>query len=505
METYQGKGHTSLVTHTDIAISAPSAFGLGTFGSYTEGVVIKRPRRSILEEKTDGLISFITELRIRSHAALRSHPSIALFRGFAPQGALDNFWRNWKFVSLNFKTRLNFCMDIAEGLSALHHCGVVHGDVKPENIPVFPRKDARNSFSLRLTDFGHSVVEADDRKSLPAFTPQWSAPEVTKKTHMSFTQMKATDYYSLGLVIVSIMLGRPFYVDIEDAESFKEDGSILIKLVRLVEQEDRSKDNSDFEVGTIVRLLYKTSIVGSTTVDSTFGLGASNRCSGQAWELTICYFSGFGVPRDFDHALEWLSLARDRHVSAGQEFFKPLNEAIAVARGAHDNGDATSAEQINVDFEGEAKITALDSNIALPPLQVDDCRNGGTSGQHSTSTAGNLAESDTAQGRIPEASIEELLRKYLDEDRTNTKSDSPARPEMNDRVRDAIKTGSVDQVRDSINSHPAQIDSVDEHGNTPLLLAAEYRQVGVLRYLLSHPGVEAHAHNNSGQTALHSL
>ncbi|KAF6807634.1 hypothetical protein CSOJ01_08075 [Colletotrichum sojae] len=567
LETYQGKGHTSLVTHAQVAISAPSGVGPGTIRSYTEGIVIKRPRRSILEEKTDdALVSFITELRIRSHEALRSHPSIAFFRGvgwdfedeeatiprpiileeFAPQGALDNFWRNWKFVSLNFKAKLNFCMDIAEGLSALHHCGVVHGDVKPENILVFPRKDTRNSFSLKLTDFGHSVIEADRYKSLPAFTLKWSAPEVTKKKHMTFTQMKATDYYSYGLVTLSIMLGRPFYTDIEDTESFKEDGSLLLKLVRLVEQEDRSQDDSDLEVGTIVRLLHKTVQVNykarsleecisiiethriedqtATHVPSTpaplktpsVSVPALNvvakvcaenpedpRTPAAAWELTICYFSGFGVPRDFDRALEWLSLARDHHVSAAQEFFKPLQEAIAVAKEAQINDNMASVEQVNASLEGESstKTTANDVNATLSQTQPGLRSGEERSEQRSTTTIDTLADTNHSQ----DPSIEAILQKYLDDSKSNPNSAAPTSPAMADHVRHAIETGALNQLRESINSDPAQINSIDVHGNTPLLLAADHKQVSVLRYLLSCPDVEVQAHNNSGQTALHFL
>lgn len=161
---------------------------------------------------------------------------------------------------MSFESKLCFCLDIAEGLSVLHACGVVHGDVKPENILVFPRQDARDSFSLKLTDFGHSVLESDKCERLPAFTPKWSAPEVFKNSRMTFAQMKATDYYSYGLVMLSVMLGRAFYTDMDDVESLrcKEDGKILDRLLKLIEKEDKINDDSDIEVGTVARLLYKT-------------------------------------------------------------------------------------------------------------------------------------------------------------------------------------------------------------------------------------------------------
>lgn len=279
LETYQGKGHTSLVSHTRVVQQAPSDFVRGSLASYDEGIILKRPRH-VQEEKakSDALSSFITDLRIRSHRSLAAHPNVARLRGvgwdfeddeatiprpilleeFAPQGALDSFWKNWSFVRLSFKANLEFCRDIAEGLRALHACGVVHGDLKPENILVFPRKDARDSFMVKLTDFGHSALMSDDPETLPAFTPWWCAPEATSATNMTFAELKSTDYYSYGLVILSIMLGRPFHLDIDDVEKRKQDGSILDKAVRLLESEDKNNYDSDLDVEAVASLLRKT-------------------------------------------------------------------------------------------------------------------------------------------------------------------------------------------------------------------------------------------------------
>jgi serine/threonine protein kinase len=246
LETYQGKGHTSLVTHAAVMRSAPSTFARGVISSFSEGVVIKRPRGIKLGKSSSALVSFVTELRIRFHPILRAHRHIAQLRGvgwdfededtmiprpilleeFAPQGALDNFWKHWNFVRMNFKSKLEFCRDLADGLGVLHACGVVHGDVKPANILVFPRPDSRDSFVVKLTDFGHSAIESDGQGILPAFTPQWCAPEVTRDDEcqsMSFSDMKATDIYSYGLVVLSIMIGRSFYLDYERVEEIQRD------------------------------------------------------------------------------------------------------------------------------------------------------------------------------------------------------------------------------------------------------------------------------------------
>lgn len=278
LETFQGKGHTSMVTHVEVSQLTPSNFSRGTTSIYSEAIVTKRPRDSLLAEKGHGLASFITELRVRNHAPLRSHPHIARLRGIgwdfedqeatiprpilleelAPQGALDNLWKNWNFVRMTFKSRLEFCRDIADGLQALHRCDVVHGDVKPENILVFPREDTRDAFLVKLTDFGHSVLEQDGLEGLPAFTPPWCAPEVTQKAIMTFQEMVATDYYSYGLVVLSIMIGRAFHTAFQVVESIKRDGSILERSVGLIQKEDKENNDSDLDTDVVKSLLRRT-------------------------------------------------------------------------------------------------------------------------------------------------------------------------------------------------------------------------------------------------------
>lgn len=44
--------------------------------------------------------------------------------------------------------------DVAAGLSALHGCGVVHGDVKLDNVPVFPDTTRSTGALAKVADFG---------------------------------------------------------------------------------------------------------------------------------------------------------------------------------------------------------------------------------------------------------------------------------------------------------------------------------------------------------------
>lgn len=286
-ETQYNRGHTSSVSHTRIwrhgtgetLDSQPLSLEEGP--SPFETIIVKRPRESVSKENSHALNSFITELRIRTHPSLRDHPNIASFRGvgwdfedaeariprpllleeLAPQSSLDNFWKKWHFVSLSFRSKLDLCRNVAEGLMALHECGVVHGDVKPENILIFPTRASDNAFIAKLTDFGHSVFESSRLNGLPAFTTHWCAPELSSSTtnnrKMDFQEMKQTDYYSYGLVVLSIMISQPFYecLDMQDEKLHE---MMLVKTNDLLSRVDKEKPDLDIDLCVTSALMRRT-------------------------------------------------------------------------------------------------------------------------------------------------------------------------------------------------------------------------------------------------------
>lgn len=84
-----------------------------------------------------------------------------------------------------------FAACIVEALAFLHNNGVIHRDVKPENL-VFDRRGY-----LRLTDLGVARIWKPENSMDTSGTPGYMAPEVLCRCNHGV----AADYFALGVIV----------------------------------------------------------------------------------------------------------------------------------------------------------------------------------------------------------------------------------------------------------------------------------------------------------------
>ena len=97
--------------------------------------------------------------------------------------------------------------DIAEALAYAHGCGIIHRDVKPENIFLVENRAQLADFGIaRATDAYNQAARGDTSTGMVIGTMTYMSPEqASADPHMD----GRTDLYSLGCVLYELVAGEP--------------------------------------------------------------------------------------------------------------------------------------------------------------------------------------------------------------------------------------------------------------------------------------------------------
>jgi serine/threonine protein kinase len=169
---------------------------------------------------------------------------------------LSKFFKVHAGVRIPSEVAASIISDIALGLAALHALGIVHGDVKDENILLFQEAvDGTTRIVAKVADFGTAGIDTM-REDIRGLSRYWAAPEVMERPPgwEGLRRTPAADIYSFGILAATIALNGKRVFDGVDPYTMKM-GDMAAKHIKVLLDkvfENRQNDNTTGDLITFV-------------------------------------------------------------------------------------------------------------------------------------------------------------------------------------------------------------------------------------------------------------
>ncbi|KAG5234126.1 hypothetical protein OIU77_000528 [Salix suchowensis] len=155
---------------------------------------------TMLENHFTSEVALLLRLRhpniITFVAACKKPPVFCIITEYLAGGSLRKFLHQQEPHSVPLNLVLKLALDIAHGMQYLHSQGILHRDLKSENLLL------GEDMSVKVADFGISCLESHCG-SARGFTGtyRWMAPEMIKEKQHT----KKVDVYSFGIVLWELL------------------------------------------------------------------------------------------------------------------------------------------------------------------------------------------------------------------------------------------------------------------------------------------------------------
>ncbi len=121
---------------------------------------------------------------------------------------------------------------LCDALGRGHAIGVVHSDLKPENVFLEKPKRRGVAFTIKVMDFGIAKLLSDEvreaRVTTPMGSPLWMAPEQTQR---GAAIVPATDVWALGLLVYRMLTGVSYWRGANAPDGKVSVGTLVLEVV----------------------------------------------------------------------------------------------------------------------------------------------------------------------------------------------------------------------------------------------------------------------------------
>ncbi|KAE9608505.1 hypothetical protein Lal_00020895 [Lupinus albus] len=162
---------------------------------------------AFLEKQFTSEVSLLLHLHhpniITLVGACKKAPVFCIITEYLAGGSLRKYLHQRQPYSIPVRLVLKLALDIALGMQYLHSQGILHRDLKSENLLL------GQDMCVKVADFGISCLESQCGNAKGFIgTYRWMAPEMIKEKHHT----KKVDVYSFGIVLWELLTGlTPFH------------------------------------------------------------------------------------------------------------------------------------------------------------------------------------------------------------------------------------------------------------------------------------------------------
>jgi serine/threonine protein kinase len=194
----------------------------------TEAVAIKTPKFGVFPDGQLDLTSstsrrqindfYLEVVALRNQALLNSRNVVQLLGWTVAQTihqtpslvfelALGTMASIFEGPEITWHIKHQLCLDVGNGLDAIHKAGIIHSDLRPQNVLIFRVGSWNTPLVAKLADFGASEAEqgaeGDTVMEVKGLSYDWSAPEISLNARVTMSQMLKADVFSWGLLVLS--------------------------------------------------------------------------------------------------------------------------------------------------------------------------------------------------------------------------------------------------------------------------------------------------------------